>query len=69
MARHVEAARAAGAEILAGGEGVERDGMKTGWVPTVLTLDAEDQPVLADETFRSLLGRAARRGRTGGGRA
>jgi acyl-CoA reductase-like NAD-dependent aldehyde dehydrogenase len=49
--RHVEAARAAGGEVLAGGEACEADGVKLGYRPTVVTIDAEDNPLVADETF------------------
>jgi acyl-CoA reductase-like NAD-dependent aldehyde dehydrogenase len=49
--RHVEAARAAGGEVLAGGEACETDGVKLGYRPTVVTIDADDNPLVADETF------------------
>ncbi len=49
--KHVEAAKAAGGEILAGGETVDEDGAKLGYKPTVVKIDAEDHPLVADETF------------------
>jgi len=49
--KHVAAAKAAGAEILAGGETVEADGVKLGYRPTVVKIDADDNPLIADETF------------------
>jgi acyl-CoA reductase-like NAD-dependent aldehyde dehydrogenase len=49
--RHVEAAKAAGAEILTGGESVASETTKLGYRPTVLRIDADDNPVVADETF------------------
>jgi acyl-CoA reductase-like NAD-dependent aldehyde dehydrogenase len=48
---HVDAARKAGAEILVGGEACEADGVKLGYLPTVVKIDAEDCPLIADETF------------------
>lgn len=47
--RHVASARAAGGEVLEGGEPIEGDAR--GYRPTVLTLDAEDAPIMAEETF------------------
>jgi acyl-CoA reductase-like NAD-dependent aldehyde dehydrogenase len=51
VSRHVAAARAAGAEVLVGGESADAPGMTTGWVPTVVKIDADDNPLIADETF------------------
>lgn len=48
---HVEAARKAGAKVLVGGEPCEADGVKLGYRPTVVAIDAEDNPLMADETF------------------
>jgi acyl-CoA reductase-like NAD-dependent aldehyde dehydrogenase len=45
--RHVAAAKEAGAKVLAGGEGIEAQGFQ----PTVVTMDADDNPLIADETF------------------
>lgn len=49
--RHVEAAKKAGAEILAGGKAVDGARAKLGFEPTVVALDADDNPLVADETF------------------
>lgn len=49
--RHVDAARAAGAEVLEGGEPIEAEGTTSGYRPTVVKIDAEDNPLVADETF------------------
>jgi acyl-CoA reductase-like NAD-dependent aldehyde dehydrogenase len=49
--KHVEAAKAAGAEILAGGETCEEEGVKLGYKPTVVKIDADENPLVADETF------------------
>jgi len=46
VARHVEAARAGGAEILAGGAPAGR-----GFEPTVLAIDDDAAPIVAEETF------------------
>ena len=51
VARHVEAARAAGAVVHVGGEAVDAPRSKLGYQPTVVTIDAEDNPLVADETF------------------
>jgi acyl-CoA reductase-like NAD-dependent aldehyde dehydrogenase len=48
---HVAAARKAGGKVLVGGETCEADGVKLGYRPTVVTIDAEDNPLVADETF------------------
>ena len=45
--RHLEAAKEAGAKVLAGGEGIDEQGFQ----PTVVTMDADDNPLIADETF------------------
>lgn len=49
--RHVTAAREAGGEILAGGESVDEPNAKLGYRPTVVKIDAEDNPLVAEETF------------------
>ncbi len=49
--RHVEAARKAGAEVLEGGEAVEGGKARFGYRPTVVKIDADDNPLVADETF------------------
>jgi acyl-CoA reductase-like NAD-dependent aldehyde dehydrogenase len=45
--RHVAAAKEAGAKNLTGGEGIDAQGFQ----PTVVTMDADDNPLIADETF------------------
>jgi acyl-CoA reductase-like NAD-dependent aldehyde dehydrogenase len=49
--RHVEAARKAGAEILEGGEAASEEGAANGYRPTVVKIDADESPLVADETF------------------
>lgn len=49
--RHVEAARQAGAVVHVGGELVDDARSKLGYVPTVISIDADDNPLIADETF------------------
>jgi acyl-CoA reductase-like NAD-dependent aldehyde dehydrogenase len=49
--RHVDAARAAGAEVLEGGEAVESETTALGYRPTVVKIDADDNALIADETF------------------
>lgn len=49
--RHVAAARAAGAEVLEGGEAIESDKTKSGYRPTVVKIDADDNALITDETF------------------
>jgi len=49
--RHVAEARKAGAEILVGGELVDDARSKLGYRPTVVTIDADDHPLVAEETF------------------
>lgn len=51
VASHVDAAKASGAEVLAGGEAREAEGAQLGYAPTVLKLDAEGTPLVTDETF------------------
>lgn len=51
--RHVAAARSAGAHVLEGGEPVP--GEPKGYRPTVLTIDDDDAPIMADETFGPVL--------------
>jgi acyl-CoA reductase-like NAD-dependent aldehyde dehydrogenase len=51
VSRHVEAARAAGAVVLVGGESLDDPRSKLGYRPTVVTIDADDNPLIADETF------------------
>ena len=49
--RHVEAARKGGGAILIGGEPWGDGPAKLGYRPTVVTIDADDNPLVADETF------------------
>ncbi|MBX3209110.1 MAG: aldehyde dehydrogenase family protein [Labilithrix sp.] len=49
--RHVDAARAAGAEVLEGGEAIESETTALGYRPTVVKIDADDNALIADETF------------------
>ncbi|HVH45410.1 MAG TPA: aldehyde dehydrogenase family protein [Labilithrix sp.] len=49
--RHVAAARAAGGEVLEGGEVIDAETAKSGYRPTVVKLDADDSALLAEETF------------------
>jgi acyl-CoA reductase-like NAD-dependent aldehyde dehydrogenase len=49
--RHVGAARAAGAEVLEGGEVIESEKSTSGYRPTVVKIDADDNALIADETF------------------
>lgn len=49
--RHVEAARTGGGQILAGGEACDEPGAKLGYRPTVVTIDTDSNPLVADETF------------------
>jgi len=49
VVRHVDAAKAAGGEILAGGGDVE--GAPLGYQPTVVSIDKDDAELVADETF------------------
>jgi acyl-CoA reductase-like NAD-dependent aldehyde dehydrogenase len=51
VARHVEEARKAGAAILIGGESLDDATSKLGYKPTVITIDADDNALIADETF------------------
>ena len=48
---HVEQARKAGATIHIGGESVDEATSKRGYKPTVISIDADDSPLIADETF------------------
>ncbi|MBS2012442.1 MAG: aldehyde dehydrogenase family protein [Deltaproteobacteria bacterium] len=49
--KHVEAAKQGGGKVLVGGEAVDDDRAKNGYRPTVVTIDADDNPLVADETF------------------
>lgn len=49
--RHVNEARTAGAEVLEGGEVVASETTKLGYRPTVVKIDADDNPLIAEETF------------------
>lgn len=49
--RHVEAARKAGGVVLVGGERLDDPRAKLGYRPTVVTIDADDNPLVSDETF------------------
>ncbi|MBX3187400.1 MAG: aldehyde dehydrogenase family protein [Labilithrix sp.] len=51
VARHVEAAKQGGGEILTGGEAVDDPKAKLGYRPTVVRIDADDNALVADETF------------------
>jgi acyl-CoA reductase-like NAD-dependent aldehyde dehydrogenase len=53
--RHVEAARKAGAVVHVGGETLDDSRSKLGYLPTVVTIDADDNPLIADETFGPVL--------------
>jgi acyl-CoA reductase-like NAD-dependent aldehyde dehydrogenase len=53
--RHVEAARKAGAVVHVGGELLDDAKSKLGYRPTVLTIDADENPIIADETFGPVL--------------
>ncbi|MEA2749006.1 MAG: hypothetical protein QOI41_3149, partial [Myxococcales bacterium] len=55
VARHVEAARAAGAVVHLGGESLDDPRSKLGYQPTVITIDADENPLIADETFGPVL--------------
>ncbi|MDB4946285.1 MAG: Aldehyde dehydrogenase [Labilithrix sp.] len=55
VVRHVEGARKAGADILVGGEAFEDPRAKRGYRPTVLTIDADEDPIVAEETFGPVL--------------
>ena len=49
--RHVDEAKAAGATIHVGGEPFDDASAKLGYRPTVLTVEGDDSPLVADETF------------------
>lgn len=49
--RHVAAARAAGGEVLEGGEAIASEASPSGYRPTVVRIDADDNLLLAEETF------------------
>lgn len=49
--KHVEAARQGGGKVLVGGETVDDARAKNGYLPTVVTIDADDNALVADETF------------------
>ena len=51
VARHVEAARTAGGVVHVGGESIDDARAKLGYRPTVVTIDADDNALVADETF------------------
>ncbi len=53
--RHVEAAKRAGAVVHVGGDAVGDPSSKLGYRPTVISLDADDNPLIADETFGPVL--------------
>jgi acyl-CoA reductase-like NAD-dependent aldehyde dehydrogenase len=53
--RHVDAARKAGADVLVGGEVLDDARAKLGYRPTVVTIDADDNPLVRDETFGPVL--------------
>jgi acyl-CoA reductase-like NAD-dependent aldehyde dehydrogenase len=49
--RHVAEARSAGAEVLEGGESVASERTTSGYRPTVVKIDADDNVLITDETF------------------
>ena len=53
--RHVDAAKKAGAVVHIGGETLDDSRSKLGYLPTVVTIDADDNPLIADETFGPVL--------------
>ena len=53
--RHVEAAKKGGAVVHVGGDLVGGSPSKLGYLPTVVSLDADDNPLIADETFGPVL--------------
>ena len=53
--RHVEAARSAGGVVHVGGEALDDARAKLGYQPTVVTIDADDNALIADETFGPVL--------------
>lgn len=53
--RHVEAAKKGGAVVHIGGDAVGGSPSKLGYLPTVVSLDADDNPLIADETFGPVL--------------
>jgi acyl-CoA reductase-like NAD-dependent aldehyde dehydrogenase len=55
VARHVEAARAAGAVVHVGGEAIDDARAKLGYLPTVVTIDDDANALIADETFGPVL--------------
>jgi acyl-CoA reductase-like NAD-dependent aldehyde dehydrogenase len=55
VARHVEAARTAGAVVHVGGEALDDARSKLGYAPTVVTIDADANALIADETFGPVL--------------
>lgn len=54
VARHVEAAKAAGAKVLAGGAGTE-EGETREYPPTVVSVKDDETPLMSDETFGPVL--------------
>jgi acyl-CoA reductase-like NAD-dependent aldehyde dehydrogenase len=53
--RHVASARSAGAVVHVGGESAGEASSKLAYLPTVVSLDADDNPLVADETFGPVL--------------
>ncbi len=53
--KHVEAARTGGGSVLVGGEVTDDAKAKLGYKPTVVTIDADDNALVADETFGPVL--------------
>jgi delta 1-pyrroline-5-carboxylate dehydrogenase len=49
--RHVDAARKGGGVVHVGGEALEDPRAKLGYRPTVITIDADDNALISDETF------------------
>jgi acyl-CoA reductase-like NAD-dependent aldehyde dehydrogenase len=54
VARHVDAAKAAGAKVLAGGADSAEDATRE-YPPTVVRVDADETPLMQDETFGPVL--------------
>jgi acyl-CoA reductase-like NAD-dependent aldehyde dehydrogenase len=53
VARHVEAAKSAGASIVAGGEAEDDDARA--YPPTVVAVESDDTPLMSEETFGPVL--------------
>ena len=52
VTKHVDEAKAAGGNVLVGGEAIEGDAKtKLGYLPTVVTIEGDESSLVADETF------------------